>query len=46
MASYKITKILDKNENKNKKPFGNGNVIKEYLVVSGDSLFNEFKKGK
>jgi hypothetical protein len=21
-------------------------VIKEYLVVSGDSLFNEFKKGK
>jgi hypothetical protein len=37
IASYKITEILDK------KPFENGNVIKECLVVAGDSIFNEFK---
>jgi hypothetical protein len=28
---------------KKKKPFEDGNVIKECLVVAGDSLFNEFK---
>jgi hypothetical protein len=28
---------------KTKKPFEDGNVIKECLVVAGDSLFNEFK---
>jgi hypothetical protein len=37
-ASYKIAGIFAK-----KKPFGDGNVIKECLVVAGDSLFNEFK---
>jgi hypothetical protein len=26
-----------------KKPFEDGNVIEECLVVAGDSLFNEFK---
>jgi hypothetical protein len=39
IASYKITEILSKK----KKPFEDGNVIKECLVVAGDSLFNEFK---
>jgi hypothetical protein len=39
IASYKITEILAKK----KKPFEDGNVIKECLVVAGDSLFNEFK---
>jgi hypothetical protein len=28
---------------KKKKPFEDGNVIKECLVVAGDLLFNEFK---
>jgi hypothetical protein len=36
IASYKITEMLAKK----KKPFGDGNMVKEYLVVSGDSLFN------
>jgi hypothetical protein len=38
IPSYKITEILAK-----KKPFEDGNVIKQSLVVAGDSLFNEFK---
>jgi hypothetical protein len=38
IASYKITEMLAKK--KKKKPFEDGNVIKEYLVVSGNSLFN------
>jgi hypothetical protein len=28
---------------KKKKPFEEGNVIRECFVVAGDSLFNEFK---
>ena len=39
MASYIITEIFVKN----KKPFEDGNMIKECLVVAGDSLFNELK---
>jgi hypothetical protein len=39
IASYKITEILAKK----KKPFEDGEVIKECLVVAVDSLFNEFK---
>jgi hypothetical protein len=39
IASYKITEILAKK----KKPFEDGNVIKECLVVAGNSLLNEFK---
>jgi hypothetical protein len=35
IASYKITEILAK-----KKPFEDGKVIKECLVVAGDPLFN------
>jgi hypothetical protein len=37
VASYIITEIFVKN----KKPFEDGNMIKECLVVAGDSLFNE-----
>jgi hypothetical protein len=37
IASYKITEILAK------KSFEDGNVIKECLVVAGNSLFKEFK---
>jgi hypothetical protein len=40
IASYKIIEILAKK----KKPFEDGNVIEECLVVVGDSLFNELKK--
>jgi hypothetical protein len=39
IAWYKITEILAKK----KKPFEDGNVIQECLVVAGDSLFNGFK---
>jgi hypothetical protein len=38
ITSYKITEILAK-----KKPFEDGNMIKECLVVAGNSLCNEFK---
>jgi hypothetical protein len=38
---YKITEILAKK--KKKKPIEDGNVIKECLIVTGNSLFNEFK---
>jgi hypothetical protein len=41
IVSYKITEILAKK--KKKKPFEDGNVIKESLVMAGDSLFNEFR---
>jgi hypothetical protein len=42
IASYKNTEISAKKKKK-KKPFENDNVIKEFLVVAGDSLLNEFK---
>jgi hypothetical protein len=39
IALYKITEILAKKQ----KPFEDAYVIKECLVVAGDSLFNDFK---
>jgi hypothetical protein len=45
IGSYKITEILakKKKKKKKKKPFEVCNVIKQWLVVAGDSLFDEFK---
>jgi hypothetical protein len=44
IALYKFTELLaTKKKKKKKKPFEDGDVIKEYLIVAGDSLFNEFK---
>jgi hypothetical protein len=40
IALYKATVILAKKKKKKKKPFEDGNVMKECLVVAGNSLFN------
>jgi hypothetical protein len=43
VASYKITGLLAKKMKKEKEPFWDGNVIKESLVVAGESLLNGSK---